>query len=437
MRTVQLRCKSDDILYISLPTSHLFIHSIHSPSPIQLAAIRLAKYWKKRIKIFGPHAFDHNLTLNGALREDKVALDIAFFRQLPGTDKQGRAILYGQPCRLDKSKYTRESMERVVWYMLHALLEDETVQKKGVVFVLDLKGAELRHFDIKMVKSCTASIKGVMPLRVSAIHFCRAPMMFDLLAGTIHWVLGEVLRKRIKNHSHWRNCINDVDSLGQYGIDSRIIPVDLGGSATLDHESWLKNREYVERLREYSYIIERNIIPAAALAPLGADETLDQDLCLTTKEPLRHFNLVGTNESGRISFKCIPTLDQDLCLLTPAPKEPLRHSFNVVGTNESGCVSFKCIPDIPTLDQDLCLTSKDPLRHFNLVGTNEESGCISFKCIPTPTLDPNSCLKTKEPLRHFNLVGTNEVSGCISFNYIPVNSISSITSTGSPTSSAH
>ena len=214
---------------------------------MQLAAQRLAKYWRKRTKTFGDDAFDETLSLEGALRNDRSALSIGFIRQLPGTDHMGRAIAYVQPRILDRSKYSKESMVRAVWYTMHAMLENIHVQQKGIVFIVDLKGSKMVHFDVKMVRACTASIKGVLPLRVSAIHFCQTPKLFDLVSGTVHLMLGELLRKRVINHGGLFKDEDDVEELEKYGIYRGVIPKYIGGNAELDQESWLKAREVTSK----------------------------------------------------------------------------------------------------------------------------------------------------------------------------------------------
>lgn len=212
-----------------------------------MAAKRLAKYWKKRIKIFGDFAFDEKLTLDRALCRDRMSLGIGFIQQLPGTDSMGRAVALVQPRRLDRSKYTRDGMVRSVWYIMHAILESESAQKKGIVFIVDLQGSKMHHFDIKMVKECTSSIKGVLPLRVSAIHFCQTPKIFDIISGTVHLLLGDILRKRIKNHGSWFKSENDVKILESYGISRKSIPIDLGGEEKLDIALWLAARQFLEK----------------------------------------------------------------------------------------------------------------------------------------------------------------------------------------------
>ena len=48
-------------------------------------------------------------------------------------DSTGHSILLVNPSMQDKSKYTRERMLRVLWYMIHAALETESTQRFGIV----------------------------------------------------------------------------------------------------------------------------------------------------------------------------------------------------------------------------------------------------------------------------------------------------------------
>jgi hypothetical protein len=203
----------------------------------------MSKYWAKRIEIFGASAFEKELTIKGALKHDQVALKRGFIKMMPIKDKKGRAVALVQPRNLDSSKYTRESMVKVTWYMIHAMLEEESAQQKGIVLIIDLSGSKMTQFDIPLVKQCGDSVRGILPVRVSAMHFCQPPIVFDVLFEVVKLVLGERLRKRIIVHSQWWNKGNDVQTLGEYGFTKDYLPVDVGGKLKIDHLAWLKRRE--------------------------------------------------------------------------------------------------------------------------------------------------------------------------------------------------
>jgi hypothetical protein len=69
----------------------------------QKAAERLASYWEQRRSLFGSHKYFLPLTLNGALRDDRVALEVGFMQLVPGLDVSGRQIIF-----ISIPKHTRE-----------------------------------------------------------------------------------------------------------------------------------------------------------------------------------------------------------------------------------------------------------------------------------------------------------------------------------------
>lgn len=84
----------------------------------------MIEYWDKRLELFGPEKAFLPLTLDGVLSDDEVALGVGFVRILPITvDPGGRKSIMAEPGRQDLSKYTRESMVRAVWYIMHTILE--------------------------------------------------------------------------------------------------------------------------------------------------------------------------------------------------------------------------------------------------------------------------------------------------------------------------
>ena len=119
---------------------------------VDLAAGRLIKYWDKRVEVFGEDKAFLPLTLDGALKEDEISLEMAFVQSTEhATDAEGRRIILGDPSKLDKSKYTRESMVRAFWYTMHAALEDEVTQKRGIILLLFPHHAQFSQFDRKLV----------------------------------------------------------------------------------------------------------------------------------------------------------------------------------------------------------------------------------------------------------------------------------------------
>lgn len=210
-----------------------------------LAAKRIVKYWKKRVQIFGEDKAFLPLTLgdDGPFKDDTASLDIGFMRLTNKRDSAGRPILFADPSRLpmDQSSYENESICRALWYVMHALIEDETAQRKGSIIVVFPKNSKFAQFNRKLVKMNADSIKGCIPVRLSALHICHPPAVFDLFFPILKILMGAHLRQKIKLNSGSDEEV--MEKLGsQFGITNDELPTEMGGTLVLNHEQWLKER---------------------------------------------------------------------------------------------------------------------------------------------------------------------------------------------------
>jgi len=222
---------------------NLRLHPSLTFTSFQPAAKRVIAYWEKRVGIFGDEKAFLPMTLSGALKGDERSLEIGYARPVFEKDDAGRAILFVDPARLPMDKTTFEpiSMARAFWYYAHAVLEDEEVQKKGVVLVIYPKEAQRTQFNRKVFKTKIASMKGCLPMRVAAFHICHAPSFFENLFAVAKIFLGERLRKRVKMHSGSKEGV--LDKLEKkFGIDRVKMPTQMGGGNDLDHMGWLEER---------------------------------------------------------------------------------------------------------------------------------------------------------------------------------------------------
>lgn len=181
-----------------------------------LAAIRLVKYWDKRIEIFGPiHAFEP-LALTSSLGPDiERGLSIQFMRLTRTSDTGSRALMYAEAMRLmnayDKSKdEDRLNIARAVWYLFHSALEEEHVQKRGMVFLINYLGAQISMVDRKLMKLVMPSVSGCLPIRVGAIHVCNPRKLYVDLFGILFEYL---ILPTHKSCSQSPSCISKLDSL--------------------------------------------------------------------------------------------------------------------------------------------------------------------------------------------------------------------------------
>jgi hypothetical protein len=205
-----------------------------------LAATRYAKYWDKRVEIFGTKKAFMPLTLSKALKDDIVALSTGYFSLTGSKDTSGRSIIFIDLSKQDKSKYPRESMCRAMWYIVHAALEDEMTQKRGVVIIGFPRNAKLSQIDRPLTKMNLESIKGCIPVRQSGIHICHPPTFFNLVLPILKFFMGERLRKRLQLHSGSAEKV--LKQIAAFGLPKESMPTDLGGDIVVDHLGWLEHR---------------------------------------------------------------------------------------------------------------------------------------------------------------------------------------------------
>lgn len=200
----------------------------------------MANYWIRRIELFGSTAFTP-FSIAEMKVKDGSELSLAFLRLLPETDGTGRCNIFIDPSVLEDTAYNDESMVRSAWYTLHAALEYESTQQKGIVFLVYLRNTFVRHFDRSLVSLLANSIRGILPVRVSAIHIFHAPYLFEVLFDVVSLLLGERLTKRMKMYSGEDEAIHN--QLEDYGILPNRLPAELGGTLEFDQDRWIVERE--------------------------------------------------------------------------------------------------------------------------------------------------------------------------------------------------
>jgi len=216
-----------------------------------LAAKRVVKYWAKRVQLFGVSKAFKPLILgeDGPFDCDERALMYGMFQATGKTDASGRRILFCDPSRLpvDHNAYDNKSVTRATWYMAHAALEDETTQKKGTVIIIYQKNVKLDQFNPKLAKMFAESFQGCIPVRLSAIHFCHLPKIFDVIFPLIKAIISSDLRKKIHLNSGGNKMLLQLFE-SKFGIPKESLPVEVGGSLELNHEKWLKERIDEEKM---------------------------------------------------------------------------------------------------------------------------------------------------------------------------------------------
>jgi hypothetical protein len=164
---------------------------------------------------------------------------------LPSYDPSGRSILYYDPAQFDRSKYQTDSIIRTFWYVFHAALEHELTQKRGIILLVDPGRATYSQFDATVGKQMVSSLKGALPIRLSAIHILHPPSFATFIFPVIKLFMPERMRQRIRVHSGSDESVLE-EMANTFGLTPSMLPKEVGGEVSVDHDGWLKSRSELQ-----------------------------------------------------------------------------------------------------------------------------------------------------------------------------------------------
>lgn len=169
-------------------------------------------------------------------------LALGFATLLPGIKGPGgRAVVFVDPSKNDPS-IDRIKIVQQLWYTVHAALEDEETQKKGLIIMACPRNAKFKQFDSKLMKLNMGSMKGALPVRISCISICHPPSFFRLIWPIAKLVMGDRVRQRVKviggsDESVTKQCEESI------GLPKDCVPELIGGTLKVDHPAWLETRK--------------------------------------------------------------------------------------------------------------------------------------------------------------------------------------------------
>jgi hypothetical protein len=102
------------------------------------AAHRLVKYWNVQKMVFGPERAFLPMTQAGAMLEDMEYLRKGLYLVL-ADDKFGRSVVYWDRIRSTSIVIPRDSLSRCIFYLLHAISERASTQKKGLIIIINFR----------------------------------------------------------------------------------------------------------------------------------------------------------------------------------------------------------------------------------------------------------------------------------------------------------
>lgn len=127
---------------------------------------------------------------------------------------------------------THQTTLQGVVYQLDVALDDFQAQKSGIIFIYNMSGSKYSNFDYELSHKILNLLKGAYPARLKKVLILSAPMWFKTPFRILQFFIRDKLRDRV-------HMINTAQL--QVHISPELIPKELGGTYTIEHEQWLEH----------------------------------------------------------------------------------------------------------------------------------------------------------------------------------------------------
>jgi len=225
----------------------MFLRADHFDA--KAAAERLMRYWTEKVDLFGNEKAFHPICVQDFDEEDQAALTGGGFKLLPDTDNTGRGIIVSCRPKWDNRHSHRKSMLRVVWYIIHCALEEESVQKRGLIIFSTAQGSSISNFDLKLDRVYVRHLQQVLPIKWKALHqFTKKNSMVEFFLPHFLYLLGPYMRCRYRLH-YIAEDKEHLPELARYGMPREILPTEVSGDLDFDYRVWLTGRKFLEAVR--------------------------------------------------------------------------------------------------------------------------------------------------------------------------------------------
>mmetsp|Transcript_51342 Transcript_51342/g.154270 ORF Transcript_51342/g.154270 Transcript_51342/m.154270 type:complete len:464 (-) Transcript_51342:711-2102(-) len=211
----------------------------------ECAARRMVKYWNLRVETFGRDAFE-DITIKTLEKEGVRELGMAHWCLLPGTDAFGRALICFTPKRLAAGGFSPKGVEKAMWYVTHAAIEDETARKNGFVILTSLKDIlpEEVKYAWPVASKYMLPCLECAPANLRAFHSCHVPGKWfqQSVQAAIAGAMAKEMRKR--RIIHIGSIDQVIAELAQFGISLDQIPTQMGGNFDCESvHTWIEERK--------------------------------------------------------------------------------------------------------------------------------------------------------------------------------------------------
>ncbi|KAL7550876.1 hypothetical protein ACHAWF_014074 [Thalassiosira exigua] len=248
---------------------HVYIPSLMSL--IQAATDRLVSYWEARADLFGDNRMLLPMNKSGTLKDiDSLALDRGIFQVLPQKDTEGRALIFYDPSRHDpKLGYSTKSMVsnlrrlfplmssdhvclftdslpklRVLWYLLHVMMEDTDTLENGFVVIVYPKHCTPEQIDRHFIAKAATIIANIVPLRWNGFHICHPCSSYNKFFPLVKMLSPDRMKDSVVVHFGTNEEV--LEYMSKYSLTADRLPKDFGGGQELDYSNWISERKLFE-----------------------------------------------------------------------------------------------------------------------------------------------------------------------------------------------
>lgn len=127
------------------------------------------------------------------------------------------------------SSYELTTLKTLI-YQLDAALENPDAQRNGINFIYDMNNCKRSNYDLSLSQKILTLVRGSYPARLNKLFVVSAPFWFKCIVKVLSILMREKLRERVL-------FVSNEELRNQ--IPPEILPDYLGGTAVLNHSSWL------------------------------------------------------------------------------------------------------------------------------------------------------------------------------------------------------
>lgn len=145
-------------------------------------------------------------------------------------DREGSQVVYYRPGLAKKNTVSPHDFCISVYYLLQRCIRDPVTQRKGFLFICDLRGTKMSQVDRKLVKAILDMLSNKFPARLKKVLLLEPPSFFNWAFRIIRPLIpGKYLEKIATARLH---------DLPSYVEPDRLL-VDYGGTLTFDASSYV------------------------------------------------------------------------------------------------------------------------------------------------------------------------------------------------------